>query len=111
MLDSQHHDRPYSCEGHYRDSHRGFVDGVLRRQSSKLPQDRSVIIAQTTNSSLALPTPIEHFKRVLRGEEVIGPTKVEKRQLMSKNGTDLPTPPTYQQLRESMTGVSRGRDI
>lgn len=76
---------------------------MLRHQSSKLPQDQSVITAQTTNSSPALPTPSEHSKRTLSGEEAISPTKVEKRQLMSKNGTDLPTSPTCQQLRESRT--------
>jgi hypothetical protein len=30
-LDSQHHDRPYGCERHYRDSQGSCVDGVLRR--------------------------------------------------------------------------------
>ena len=85
MLDS-HLDRPYGWEGHYRDSQGGCVDGVLGRQSLKPPQ-ASVITAQTTNSSPALPTPIEHSKRALIGEEVISPAKVA--QLSSELRTRL----------------------
>ena len=40
--------------------------------------DRSIIIAQITNSLLALPTPIKRSKRVLSSKEAISPTKVEK---------------------------------
>ena len=77
----------YGSEGHCGGSQGGCVDGVLGRQSLKPPQDPSVITAQTTNSSPALPTPIEHSKRALIGEEVISPAKVA--QLSSELRTRL----------------------